>query len=118
MSTAKFGPISDKEYDRRLAECLSGMEVYDMLQIPGIYQAASEHFNNVILEEYEDDNDDFRSFEDVQADFEENVLPYVVEKYGKDDEIAIREAWNDYTDGLCKDGEISEWAYENWDNPY
>jgi hypothetical protein len=28
-----------------------------------------------------------------------------------------REAWNNWTDGLCKDGEISDWQYENWSQP-
>lgn len=118
MTTARFEPITTKEFDRRLAEHLDNLDGWDLLQIPGIYEVVSEHFNNIILEEYEDDNADFRSFEDVKEDFEENILPYVVEQYGKDDVIAIREAWNDYTDSLCKDNEISEWAYENWDNPY
>lgn len=34
------------------------------------------------------------------------------------DLIAAREAWNNYTDSLCKNGEISEWQYNNWPNPY
>jgi hypothetical protein len=34
------------------------------------------------------------------------------------DPIMVREAFNDYTDSLCKDGEITQEQYENWDNPY
>ena len=28
-----------------------------------------------------------------------------------------REAWNNFTDFLCKDNRISDWLYENWSQP-
>ena len=28
-----------------------------------------------------------------------------------------REAWSNYVDSLCKDGQISDWQYENWSQP-
>jgi len=28
-----------------------------------------------------------------------------------------REAWNNYTDSLCKNRLISDWQYENWSQP-
>lgn len=34
------------------------------------------------------------------------------------DVIAKREAWNNYTDALCKDGVITESQYNNWTNPF
>jgi len=34
------------------------------------------------------------------------------------DSIAKRTAFNDYTDGLCKDGIITTYQYENWSNPF
>lgn len=34
------------------------------------------------------------------------------------DAIAKREAWNNYTDALCKDGEISQKQCDNWTNPF
>jgi hypothetical protein len=40
-------------------------------------------------------------------DFRAEVLPYVLERYGKHDKTAIREAWNDYTDALCKERRIT-----------
>jgi len=46
--------------------------------------------------------------EQVVECFEELILPLVVKQYGADDEIAIRTAFNDYTDMLCKDDEISD----------
>lgn len=36
----------------------------------------------------------------------------------KDDIPAKREAWNNYTDSLCKDGQITERQYNNWSNPF
>ena len=34
------------------------------------------------------------------------------------DKVALREAWNNYTDSLCKDGLITERQYETWANPF
>ncbi len=54
------------------------------------------------------------------AEFEENILPYVQEAYEQDgipDYPARSEEWNNWVDGLCKDEQISDWQYENWDHP-
>ena len=34
------------------------------------------------------------------------------------DTIAKREMWNNWTDGLCKDGLITLKQYENWGQPF
>ena len=34
------------------------------------------------------------------------------------DTIAKREAFNNYTDRLCKEGKITLKEYENWGNPF
>jgi hypothetical protein len=34
------------------------------------------------------------------------------------DFIAIRCAWNDFTDMLYKDGQITSYQYNNWLNPF
>ena len=48
-------------------------------------------------------------FRDLYKDFlKENRFDYV----------AKREAWNNWTDGLCKKGTITSWQYENWDQPF
>ena len=36
----------------------------------------------------------------------------------KGDVIWKREAWNNFTDSLCKEGYISENQYNNWTNPF
>lgn len=50
----------------------------------------------------------------ARAEFVAEVKPYVVARYGADDRVALDEAWNDWTDMLCKDGCISERAYDTW----
>ena len=56
----------------------------------------------------------FNAEKDIINSFKEHVLPYVIEHYEQDgiiDKPARCEAFNDYTDVLCKDGEISEYLY-------
>ena len=35
-----------------------------------------------------------------------------------DDIVAKREAWNNFTDALCKEGYITTKQYNNWSNPF
>lgn len=58
------------------------------------------------------------SKKDALREFKQFVLPEVVAKYGHYDKPAINEAWNDYTDGLQKDGLITATQYNNWTNPF
>ena len=54
---------------------------------------------------------------DACAIFEADILPMVQEAHEQDGEPdwpARREAWNNWTDSLCKDGLISDWQYHNW----
>lgn len=34
------------------------------------------------------------------------------------DEVWTRTNWNDYTDYLCKDGQITDHQYNTWTNPF
>ena len=36
----------------------------------------------------------------------------------KDDVVAKREDWNNFTDALCKEGYITESQYDRWSNPF
>ena len=57
--------------------------------------------------------------------FEDNLLPLLIieetESQGGTwqhvDEALRCETWNNWTDSLCKDGQISDWQYENWSQP-
>ena len=49
--------------------------------------------------------------------FDTELLPMIKLMYEQDgipDWPARREAWNNWTDSLCKDGVISDWQYKNW----
>ena len=51
------------------------------------------------------------------ADFKAFILPGVVKWFGND-KVAIRIAWNDWTDSLCKSNQITLRQYETWTNPF
>lgn len=53
------------------------------------------------------------SFKELREQFEKDILPEVFATYGPDDINAIDEAYNNWTDTLCKDGIISQWQYDN-----
>jgi MinD superfamily P-loop ATPase len=52
--------------------------------------------------------------------FNESILPQIQEKFEQDgikDLPARREIWNNWTDSLCKNEQISDWQYNNWSHP-
>lgn len=51
-------------------------------------------------------------------EFKRDILPHVIERYGKNDKPACREAWNNYTDALCKSGLITQYQYNSWLHPF
>ena len=60
------------------------------------------------------------TFDQACEIFREDILPYVIERYESDgikDGPARRETWNDWTDSLCKNRQISDWQYMNWSHP-
>lgn len=60
------------------------------------------------------------TFDQACEIFREDILPYVIERYESDgikDGPARRETWNDWTDSLCKNRQISDWQYANWSHP-
>ena len=44
----------------------------------------------------------------VEREYEQDGIP---------DWPARCEAWNNWTDSLCKNRQISDWQYENWSHP-
>ena len=57
---------------------------------------------------------------DACDQFETDILPFIQDEYEEDGEPdwpARREAWNNWTDALCKDALISDWQYHNWTHP-
>ena len=52
--------------------------------------------------------------------FEETELPACIDSFEQDGELdgpARREAWNNFTDSLCKEREITSYQYETWVHP-
>jgi hypothetical protein len=50
--------------------------------------------------------------------FRNEIIPGLVLRYGRQDHVAIAEAWNNFTDMLHKDGEITAKQYDTWTNPF
>tara|TARA_Y100000034_G_scaffold125489_1_gene175100 strand:- start:602 stop:826 length:225 start_codon:yes stop_codon:yes gene_type:complete len=50
--------------------------------------------------------------------FENEIMPQIrhieADQSGGPDWPLRCETWNNWTDALCKNGEISDWQYENW----
>lgn len=54
------------------------------------------------------------------AEYKREILPAVKAQYERDGRIdgpARAEAWNNWTDALCKDGRITMRQYETWTHP-
>jgi hypothetical protein len=59
------------------------------------------------------------TYEQAFASWTADIKPLVIDQYGEDDEVALSESWNDYTDSLCKEGEFSDLQYHHcpaWDD--
>jgi hypothetical protein len=111
METKAYPEISDKEFQERLINMIDAEEVADLAEVQLYYE-------QLILEEYEEENEHFLNYDTVLGMFTDGAtIEEMRIKYHYDD-IALREDFNNYTDMLCKDGTISEWAYNNWDNPF
>ena len=56
----------------------------------------------------------------AHAQWKAEAVPALVEMYGRDDSVAFfSEDWNNYTDALCKDGELTNLQYKHcpaWDD--
>ena len=61
--------------------------------------------------------DSVMTWEQACEQFASVILPHmqtIYEQDGVPDWPARREAWINWTDSLCKNGQISDWQYENW----
>ena len=59
-------------------------------------------------------------FADACETFTTEIHPMIQEAYeqdGQPDWPARREAWNNWTDALASDGQISDWQVHNWGHP-
>lgn len=67
-----------------------------------------------IVEAFAADNGLIASEEELSERFDAEVLPLIIEQYGEDDAPAINEGFNDWSDGLCKDGELHPEQYSQY----
>ncbi len=53
--------------------------------------------------------------------FENQIMPDILmieaQQTGSPDWPRRSEAWNNWTDSLCKNRQISDWQYMNWSHP-
>lgn len=102
----------DTEYDD-MDYASTWIDVYYTCQYCGSEVSAEFSYTGATIESDNTENSDTRNkiyaqqFDEL---LEETQIP-------KDDEIAIREAWLNWTDALYKDMEITGYEYENWDYP-
>lgn len=67
-----------------------------------------------MVELYAEENGGIASEQELSDRFDRDILPSVIEQYSEDDSVAINEAFNDWSDALCKDGELHEEQYNNY----
>jgi len=67
-----------------------------------------------IIEEYATDRDGIDSEQELSARFDEDIAPLVIEQHGEDDWPAMNQAFHDWSDSLCKDGELHELQYSQY----
>jgi len=67
-----------------------------------------------MVELYADEMGYIASEEELSEQFDENIAPTIIEQYGADDEPAMSEGFNNWSDSLCKDGEIHPEQYSQY----
>ena len=67
-----------------------------------------------MIELYAQEVGNIASEEELSECFDADVLPHVIEQYGEDDQPAINEAFNNWSDALCKAGEIHPEQYAQY----
>lgn len=67
-----------------------------------------------MVELYAEEVGAIASEDELSEKFDEEIAELVVEQYGPDDEPAMSEAFNNWADGLCKDGEIHSEQYNQY----
>lgn len=54
---------------------------------------------------------------EIKTRFCDSILPGIIKRHGSDDKPALDQAWNDFVDMLCKDGEVTTHQAETWTHP-
>lgn len=67
-----------------------------------------------MVELFAEENGWISSEEELSVRFDDEIAPLVIEQYGENDTVAMNQAFNDWSDMLCKDGEIHEEQYNTY----
>lgn len=72
-----------------------------------------------MIELYAEEKGYVASEEELSEKFDNEVMPSILEQFGEkgkpfEDEVMVNEEFNNWTDMLCKDGEIHLEQYENY----
>lgn len=66
------------------------------------------------VELWADDNGCISSEEELSDLFDAEISQLVIDQYGENDHDAMIQAFNDWSDGLCKDDQLHEQQYKNY----
>lgn len=74
------------------------------------------HDENLLemIEMYAEERGHISSNEELSELFDDSIAPMVVKQYGEDDKVAMNEAFSNWLDGLCKEGEIHPEQYSKY----
>jgi len=67
-----------------------------------------------LVEEWAEECGLIASEYELSALFDQEIAPIVIEQYGENDEPAMSEAFNNWSDGLCRDDVLHELQYYNY----
>ena len=67
-----------------------------------------------IVETFAEANNLIDSEEALSELFDEEIAPLVIEQYGENDIPAMSESFNNWSDSLCKDGELHSIQYHEY----
>lgn len=58
------------------------------------------------------------TYEQVLSEFMEYIYPYIPKYMGEDDDIYLREEWNNWLDSLAKTRNITQCEADTWESPW
>lgn len=93
-STKPYAHVSEEEFDEALDDIVYGKGTEMLMQVPGVYEALSEEFNNEVLEK-------FHAFESTCKHCDLHI-----HKHDADDELWVDEDGDD----CCEDNLKAETA--------
>lgn len=67
-----------------------------------------------LAEAFAEENGGIASVDELSERFDAEIAPSVIEQYGEDDTVAMSEAFNNWSDALCKDGDLHQSQYNDY----